>query len=93
MSLALQPHGHSFDLNEFHHDASKRNSTAMLMATNSPSVTFNGKTDIFSTQDMLETTINSIRPSIRQDVIKMYDDIRDKMEGIVRKNSFNKIGF
>ena len=66
----------------------------MLMATNSPSVnTFNGKTDIFSTQDMLETTINSIRPSIRQDVIKMYDDIRDKMEGIVRKNSFNKFGF
>ena len=23
----------------------------------------------------------------------MYDDIRDKMEGINRKNTFNKIGF
>lgn len=26
-------------------------------------------------------------------VLKMYDDIRDKMEGITRKNTFNKIGF
>ena len=59
------------------------NETAMIAALNDKQIT----------QDMLETTIRSIRPSIRPDVIKMYDDIRDKMEGIVRKNSFNKIGF
>ena len=45
------------------------------------------------TQELLETTIRSVRPSIRPDVIKLYDDIRDKMEGITRKNTFNKIGF
>lgn len=59
------------------------NETAMIAALN----------DKHITQEMLETTIRSIRPSIRPDVIKMYDDIRDKMEGIVRKNTFNKIGF
>lgn len=59
------------------------NETAMIAALN----------DKHITQEMLETTIRSIRPSVRPDVIKMYDDIRDKMEGIVRKNTFNKIGF
>lgn len=59
------------------------NETSMIAALN----------DKHITQEMMETTIRSIRPSIRPDVIKMYDDIRDKMEGIVRKNTFNKIGF
>jgi transitional endoplasmic reticulum ATPase len=59
------------------------NETAMIAALN----------DKHITQEMLGTTIRSIRPSIRPDVIKMYDDIRDKMEGIVRKNTINKIGF
>ena len=45
------------------------------------------------TQELLETTIRSIRPSIRPDVVKMYEDIRDKMEGIERKNTYKKIGF
>ena len=59
------------------------NETAMIAALNDKQIT----------QELLETTIRSIRPSIRPDVIKMYDDIRDKMEGITRKNTFNKIGF
>ena len=45
------------------------------------------------TQQMLEATISSIRPSINKDVIKTYEDIRCKMEGIDRKNSLPKIGF
>ena len=59
------------------------NETAMIAALNDKQIT----------QELLETTIRSIRPSIRPDIIKMYDDIRDKMEGIERKNTYNKIGF
>ncbi len=44
-------------------------------------------------QDILETTLQSMRPSIRPDIIKMYNDIRDKMEGLNRKNALSKIGF
>ncbi len=59
------------------------NETAMIAALNDKQIT----------QEMIETTISSIRPSIRPDVIKMYDDIRDKMEGIIRQNTIKKIGF
>ena len=59
------------------------NETAMIAALNDKQIT----------QELLETTIRSIRPSIRPDIIKMYDDIRDKMEGIERKNTYKKIGF
>ena len=59
------------------------NETAMIAALNDKQIT----------QELLETTIRSIRPSIRPDVIKMYEDIRDKMEGIERKNTYKKIGF
>lgn len=45
------------------------------------------------TQQMLEDTINSIHPSINKDVVKLYEDIRCKMEGVSRKNSLPKIGF
>lgn len=44
-------------------------------------------------QEIIETTLHSMRPSIRPDVIKLYDDIRDKMEGLNRKNALPKIGF
>lgn len=44
-------------------------------------------------QQMLESTINSIHPSINKEVVKIYEDIRCKMEGIDRKNSLPKIGF
>lgn len=59
------------------------NETAMIAALNDKQIT----------QELLETTIRSIRPSIRPDVVKMYEDIRDKMEGIERKNTYKKIGF
>lgn len=59
------------------------NETAMIAALNDKQIT----------QELLETTLRSIRPSIRPDVIKMYEDIRDKMEGIERKNTYKKIGF
>lgn len=45
------------------------------------------------TQELLEMTINSIRPSINQNVIKVYDDIRNRMEGINHKNALPHIGF
>lgn len=44
-------------------------------------------------QKILEDTISSIHPSINKEVIKIYDDIRCKMEGIDRKNALPKIGF
>ena len=44
-------------------------------------------------QVILETVLQGMRPSIRPDIIKMYDDIRDKMEGLNRKNALPKIGF
>lgn len=44
-------------------------------------------------QQMLEATISSIHPSINKDVVKVYEDIRCKMEGIDRKNTLPKIGF
>lgn len=44
-------------------------------------------------QQMLEATISSIHPSINKEVVKVYEDIRCKMEGIDRKNTLPKIGF
>lgn len=44
-------------------------------------------------QKILEETISSIHPSINKEVVKIYDDIRCKMEGVDRKNAFPKIGF
>lgn len=44
-------------------------------------------------QHTLEEAISSIRPSIKKEVVKIYEDIRCKMEGIDRKNMLPQIGF
>ena len=44
-------------------------------------------------QQMLENTIRSFHPSINKEVVRIYEDIRSKMEGIDRKNALPKIGF
>ena len=59
------------------------NESAMIAAFNDKEIS----------QDILEMIIKSQKPSIRPDIIKMYDDIRDKMEGINRENTIKKIGF
>ena len=50
------------------------------------------KSDII-TQQLLEITIGGIKPSVREDVLKTYDEIREKMEGIDHRNSLPHIGF
>jgi transitional endoplasmic reticulum ATPase len=44
-------------------------------------------------QQMLEETIHSIRPSINKTVINFYDSLHDKMEDTNRRNALPKIGF
>ena len=49
--------------------------------------------DKLISQESIEMILSSMHPSIRPDTVKMYDDIREKMEGINRKNAVRKIGF
>ena len=44
-------------------------------------------------QDLLEATINSIHPSISKDVVRSYENLRQKMEETDTKNQRPKIGF
>ena len=45
------------------------------------------------TQQLLEETIGSIRPSISKDVLSSYDNLRSKMEDTETRNRRPKIGF
>ena len=45
------------------------------------------------TQELLEKSIHETRPSISQDTMKMYDNLRERMEGIERENLMPRIGF
>jgi len=45
------------------------------------------------TQELLEKSIHETRPSISADTMKMYDNLRTKMEGIERENLMPRIGF
>ena len=45
------------------------------------------------TQQMLEDTISSIRPSISKEVLDSYENLRQKMEATDRRNARPKIGF
>ena len=49
--------------------------------------------DQLITQQLLETTICSIRPSISKEVINSYENLRQKMEDTETRNSRPKIGF
>ena len=50
-------------------------------------------TDKLISQQLLETTIGNTHPSLRQDVLKVFDQIRQKMEGIERTNIVQRIGY
>ena len=45
------------------------------------------------TQDLLIKTIEGIKPSINKDLLKEYEEMRDKMEGISRNNALPHVGF
>lgn len=45
------------------------------------------------TQELLETTIKSIHPSISKDVVNSYEILRQKMEDVDIRNKRPKIGF
>ena len=45
------------------------------------------------TQELLCKTIEGIKPSINKDLLKEYEEMRDKMEGITRSNSLPHVGF
>ena len=45
------------------------------------------------TQELLCKTIEGIKPSINKELLKEYEEMRDKMEGISRSNSLPHIGY
>ena len=45
------------------------------------------------TQELLCKTIEGIKPSINNELLKEYEEMRDKMEGISRTNSLPRVGF
>lgn len=45
------------------------------------------------TQELLCKTIEGIKPSINKDLLKEYEEMRDKMEGISRSNALPRVGF
>ncbi len=45
------------------------------------------------TQQLLEQAIGETKPSISKDTMKMYDAIREKMDGMERSNLLPRIGF
>ncbi len=45
------------------------------------------------TQELLIKTIEGIKPSISKDLLKEYEDMRNKMEGISRTNALPQVGF
>ena len=45
------------------------------------------------TQELLCKTIDGIKPSINKDLLKEYEEMRDKMEGIGRTNALPRVGF
>ena len=45
------------------------------------------------TQELLERAIGETKPSISKDTLKMYDAIREKMDGMERSNLLPRMGF
>ena len=39
------------------------------------------------------STIEGIKPSINKELLKEYEEMRDKMEGISRTNALPRVGF
>ncbi len=59
------------------------NEAAMIAAYNGANIT----------EELMETTISGIKPSVKGDALKEYGRIRDKMEGNERRNSLPRVGF
>ena len=45
------------------------------------------------TQELMVKTIGGIKPSISKDLLKEYEEMRDKMEGINRSNTLPRVGY
>ena len=45
------------------------------------------------TQELLLSTIEGIKPSVNKELLKEYEEMRDKMEGISRNNALPHVGF
>jgi transitional endoplasmic reticulum ATPase len=45
------------------------------------------------TQELLLKTIEGIKPSVNQDLLKEYEQMRNKMEGVERTNALPHVGF
>lgn len=45
------------------------------------------------TQELMTKTIEGIKPSISKDLLKEYEEMRDKMEGINRSNALPRVGY
>ena len=45
------------------------------------------------TQELLTKTIEGIKPSVNKELLKEYEEMKDKMEGVERSNSLPHIGF
>ena len=45
------------------------------------------------TQELLIKTLDGIKPSIGSDLLKEYEEMRTKMEGISRNNALPRVGF
>ena len=45
------------------------------------------------TQALLEQTIKETRPSVSRELLRTYEDLREKMDGVERRNSLPRIGF
>jgi transitional endoplasmic reticulum ATPase len=50
-------------------------------------------TDTLISQQILETTVGNTHPSLRPDTLKVFEEIRRKMEGIERENIVRRIGY
>ena len=45
------------------------------------------------TQALLEQTIKETKPSISRELLRSYEELREKMDGVERRNSLPRIGF
>ena len=59
------------------------NEAAMIAAFNNEDIT----------QELMEKTISRIHSSVRKEVLKTYDEIREKMDGVEHRNALPPIGF
>ena len=50
-------------------------------------------TDTLISQQILETTISNTHKSLRPELLRFYEDLRRKMEGIERENIMHRIGY